>query len=77
MNRIYQHLSLVIFLMTFVACSEEANREDLLLKVVNNPNRNVEYIARDQYRHPYETLSFFNIAPSMHEGAILKNESVS
>ena len=35
MNRIYQHLSLVIFLMTFVACSEEVNHEDLLLKVVD------------------------------------------
>ena len=66
MNRIYQHLSLVVFLMTFVACSEEVNHEDLLLKVVNNPNRNVEYVARDKFRHPYETLSFFNISPSMH-----------
>ena len=36
MNRIYQHLSLVIFLMTFTACSEEVNHEDLLLKAVNN-----------------------------------------
>ena len=66
MNRIYQHLSLLIFLMTFAACSEEVNHEDLLLKAVNNPNRNVEYVARDKFRHPYETLSFFNIAPSMH-----------
>ena len=56
-------LSLVIF-----GCSQSdniANQRDALLEAINDPNRNPSYVKRDQYRNPYETLSFFQINPSM------------
>ena len=32
---------------------------------VNSEDRSSDNIARDSYRHPYETLSFFGIKPQM------------
>lgn len=32
---------------------------------VDNPNRTAEFRARDRYRHPLETLEFFDVKPEM------------
>lgn len=37
----------------------------LLDAALNNPSRSVEDRARDQWRHPLETLQFFGVDPSM------------
>ena len=42
-----------------------AHHEDPLLEAINNPERNTTYSARDISRHPYQTLSFFKIEPTM------------
>ena len=34
-------------------------------EVISNPDRTPEYMARDKYRNPKETLTFFGIEPSM------------
>ena len=57
-------LPLAIFGLTQIAYA--ANQTDSLLDAINDPNRNPSYTKRDKYRNPYETLSFFQINPSMH-----------
>jgi predicted methyltransferase len=39
--------------------------DSALKMAINNTDRNPAYTARDQSRHPYETLSFFRINSSM------------
>lgn len=39
--------------------------DDKLESVIENPERPSAEAERDQYRHPYETLSFFGIEPDM------------
>ena len=65
MKRIYQMIGLPLLILSASFSVESAHHEDPLYEAVNNPNRNVKYIARDKYRNPYETLSFFKIQPSM------------
>jgi predicted methyltransferase len=38
---------------------------DALKKAVDSPTRRSEDVARDKYRHPIETLSFFGLKPDM------------
>ena len=66
MKYIYHTLSLVIITVSFFVNLEAAHHEDPLLDAVNNSDRNVKYSARDNFRNPYETLSFFKIKPNMH-----------
>ena len=66
MKNIYHTLGLLIFVVSFIGNIEAAHHEDALLDAVNNSDRNSKYSARDEYRNPYETLSFFQIKPTMH-----------
>jgi len=66
MKNIYQILGLSIISFSFSTNIESAHHEDALLDAINNPERNVKYSARDNFRNPYETLSFFKIEPTMH-----------
>ena len=42
-----------------------ADVEAMLKDILNGDHRTPEYKARDQYRHPVETLTFFGIQPDM------------
>jgi predicted methyltransferase len=66
MKNIFQFLGLLTIVVSFSGNIEAAHHKDALLDAVNNPERNVNYSARDNYRNPYETLSFFQIKPTMH-----------
>ena len=66
MKNIYHTLGLLIFAVSSFANIEAAHHEDTLLDAINNSDRNAKYSARDNFRNPYETLSFFQIKPSMH-----------
>ena len=66
MKNIYQTLGLAMIVFSFSVFVETAHHEDALLEAVNNSDRNAKYSARDNFRNPYETLSFFNIKPTMH-----------
>ena len=66
MKNIYHTLGLLIFAVSSFTNIEAAHHEDTLLDAINNPDRNAKYSARDNFRNPYETLSFFQIQPSMH-----------
>lgn len=39
--------------------------EAALTKAIASPERTVEFVARDRYRHPQETLAFFGLRPDM------------
>lgn len=39
--------------------------EDSLQMAVSHPSRTPEFRSRDEFRHPAETLSFFNVEPAM------------
>jgi len=66
MKNIYQILGLLMITFSCSVNNESAHQEDALLDVVNNSERNIKYSARDNFRNPYETLSFFEIEPTMH-----------
>ena len=63
MKGIYQRLGFLIFAITLSVFIESAHHEDSLLEAINDSNRNEAYAARDSFRHPYKTLSFFEISP--------------
>ena len=65
MSSIYQIIGLPLLIFSASLSLESAHHEDPLLAAVNNPDRNTKYSARDSFRNPYETLSFFKIKPSM------------
>lgn len=66
MKNILNTAGFLSLLMVFSCMTYAAHHADPLLDAVNNPARNSAYSARDASRHPYETLSFFQINPSMH-----------
>jgi predicted methyltransferase len=56
-------LSIAIsFLLLFFTNSSLSNSLD---GAISNPDRTPEYMERDKYRHPKETLNFFGIEPTM------------
>ena len=61
-----------IILLLAVLLSGCADRQgDLLEQVIASEHRDAKNVARDVYRHPGETLSFFGIMPDMHVLEIL------
>ena len=65
MKSIYQIIGLPILIFSASLSLESAHHKDPLLAAVNSPDRNAKYSARDSFRNPYETLSFFKIKPTM------------
>ena len=51
--------------LLFFLLSSFLLQADSIKEAVFNDNRSSENVIRDQYRHPYETLSFFKITPDM------------
>lgn len=52
---------LFIFLLAFGSYLSSDN----LMFAIESENRDLKSLIRDEYRHPYETLTFFGIEPSM------------
>lgn len=48
-----------------IALALPAQADEKLKSVIDDSARPAEEKARDQYRHPYETLTFFGMAPGM------------
>ena len=66
MKHIFSTLCLFLAVLGFSQSANTANQKDSLFEAINDPNRNPSFTKRDKYRNPYETLSFFQINPSMH-----------
>ncbi len=54
----------LIATLTLAAAAAQAQGSDPLKAAVAADHRQVGNVARDVYRHPYETLSFFGIKPT-------------
>ena len=53
------------FAALVAAAPVQAETNEALRAAVDHPGRTADERARDQYRHPYETLEFFGIEPDM------------
>ena len=62
-------ISFLLFTIVFSGCAE--NGPDPLDAAISGMHRDAKNVARDVYRHPKETLSFFVIKPDMHVLEIL------
>lgn len=58
-------LTMLAAALLIAAAPLRAGTDDPLQAAVDHPNRTAAERARDVHRHPYETLSFFGIAPDM------------
>ena len=65
MKNIINSVAFIGLLLVFSSLAKAGHHADPLLEAIKDPARNSAYSARDNSRHPYETLSFFNITPSM------------
>ncbi|MCF6203370.1 MAG: methyltransferase [Methylococcaceae bacterium] len=52
-------------LLFFSFSTVNASDNSLLKRAINGNHRSAEHKSRDQYRHPQETLNFFEVKPDM------------
>jgi predicted methyltransferase len=57
--------AVVISSASFAALENNPRTAAALKAAIDGPQRSAENKARDQYRHPFETLNFFGIKPDM------------
>ena len=63
--KLKKNLSSKIFFILYILFSSLSLSADPLQKAVNSEFRDLKNTSRDIYRNPYETLSFFELEPSM------------
>ena len=54
-----------LFVLLFLTLNSFYIHSDPLLNAISNDIRSPQNQERDEFRHPYETLTFFGIEPSM------------
>ena len=57
--------SLAVLCIGISAISNQAIADDKLKSVISGDHRTAQFVERDQYRHPYETLQFFGLKDNM------------
>ena len=63
--KLHKNFSSKKFFILFILFFSFSLSADPLQKAVNNEFRDLKNTSRDIYRNPYETLSFFELEPSM------------
>ena len=58
-------IATTLFAFAALTSAATAQAQDALQTAIAGPHRTASYAARDIWRHPYETLSFFGIRPDM------------
>lgn len=61
----HYYLPILLLAASHVAAAEPASLDSRLDQALNGDHRSAENKARDQYRHPGETLKFFGLEPDM------------
>jgi predicted methyltransferase len=56
--------ALLLGLAAVAGSAVGAQPQDPLAAAIASPSRTAKFTARDQYRHPYETLRFFGLRPN-------------
>jgi predicted methyltransferase len=64
MNKMLALVSLCLSTLAMPALAQHGDHNHALMMAVDASNRTEANKARDVYRHPYETLSFFGIQPN-------------
>jgi predicted methyltransferase len=62
-NRRHHGILALIALVAAATATAAPNDADPLRAAIANPARTPKYVARDAYRHPFETLTFFGLRP--------------
>jgi len=57
--------ALILFLAILQQPAAADELDELIDRALTGDHRNPEFVARDQYRHPRETLKFFGLQPDM------------
>lgn len=60
-TRFFRSVSLLFMVTAFSQAGFAANQEERLQTLIDSDTRSVEARARNQYRHPFETLQFFGL----------------
>jgi predicted methyltransferase len=55
---------LLLTLAAVAVSAVAADAQDPLAAAIASPSRTAKFTARDQYRHPLETLRFFGVRPN-------------
>ena len=63
--RMMLRLALLWFLAAPCMTAAADELDDLIDRAMTGDHRNPEFVARDPYRHPQETLKFFGLLPEM------------
>ena len=56
--------ALLVTLAAVAVSAMAADAQDPLATAISSPSRTAKFTARDQYRHPLETLRFFGLRPN-------------
>ncbi|MGH8120443.1 MAG: class I SAM-dependent methyltransferase [Gammaproteobacteria bacterium] len=64
-RKLLTRLVLVLLLAPPYTQAVAAELDELIDRAMAGDHRNPEFVARDQYRHPQETLKFFGLHPEM------------
>ena len=56
--------ALLLTLAAVAVSAVAADAQDPLAAAIASPSRTAKFTARDQYRHPLETLRFFGVRPN-------------
>jgi len=57
--------SIAIACLSLSAFSTSVSADEKLKSIIDGKHRTAKYAARDEFRHPYETLTFFGIKDNM------------
>lgn len=61
----YRFLKVSSLFLTGMLAASQALADESLREIIDDPARSEAETARDEYRNPYETLTFFGIEPDM------------
>jgi predicted methyltransferase len=64
MKKLLALIALSLSTLSLSATAQMADHNHALMMAIDNPQRSEANKARDVYRHPYETLTFFGVQPT-------------
>jgi len=64
MKKLLALIALSLSTLSLSATAQQGDHNHALMMAIDNPQRSEANKARDVYRHPYETLSFFGVQPT-------------
>ncbi|MCZ6804691.1 MAG: methyltransferase [Proteobacteria bacterium] len=63
--RLLNHISIFLLMVALCMPATAASLEDMIKQAMTGDHRDEKNVARDDYRHPGETLTFMGVTPDM------------